>query len=439
MRSRNQRSCEMTTTQPGNVEQRLLERAQRVDVEIVRRLVEQQQVAAALQQLGQMQAIALAARERADLLLLIAALEVEPRHVRARVDRLLAEDDLVLAAGDLLPHGLVGVQRLARLIDVADLHGLADLAACRRPAVSCPTSIRNSVVLPAPFGPITPTMPPRGSVKSRSSIEQQVAVALAQIARFDDDVAETRAGRNVDLDAVDLLRRVLGEQLLRRRSVAPCPWPGARAATCESTRARAAASAAACVSCFSSTASRCCFCSSHDGVVPFPRKRLRAIELENPAGDVVEEVAIVRDRDDRAFVFLEEVLEPGDRLGVEMVGRLVEQQQVRRLQQQPAQRDAAPLAARELRRRRHRPAAAAARPSRARASSRDPRRRRLRSRPAPSPAPRAPCPSSSGDMSSPNFALISSKRVSSARIGATPSSTLPSTFLDGSSCGSCGR
>ena len=56
-----------------------------------------------------------------------------------------------------------------------------------------------------------------------------------------------------------------------------------------------------------------------------------AIELEDPAGDVVEEVAIVRDGDDGAGVVLEEPLEPGDRLGVEMVGRLVEQQQVGRL------------------------------------------------------------------------------------------------------------
>ena len=74
-----------------------------------------------------------------------------------------------------------------------------------------------------------------------------------------------------------------------------------------------------------------------------------AIELENPAGDVVEEVAIVRDRDDGARVVLEEPLEPRDRLGVEVVGRLVEQQQVGRLQQQPAERHAAPLAARQRR------------------------------------------------------------------------------------------
>ena len=54
----------------GEVQQRLFERAQRIDVEIVGRLVEQQQVAAAPQQLGQMDAVALAARQRADLPLL---------------------------------------------------------------------------------------------------------------------------------------------------------------------------------------------------------------------------------------------------------------------------------------------------------------------------------------------------------------------------------
>ena len=82
-------------------------------------------------------------------------------------------------------------------------------------------------------------------------------------------------------------------------------------------------------------------------VVAFPGNARAAIELEDPAGDVVEEVAIVGDRDDGARIVLEEALEPGDRFGIEMVRRLVEQEQVGRLEQQPAQRDAAPLAARE--------------------------------------------------------------------------------------------
>ena len=46
----------------GEAEQRVFERAQGVDVEIVGGLVEQQHVAAAAQQLGQVHPIALAAR-----------------------------------------------------------------------------------------------------------------------------------------------------------------------------------------------------------------------------------------------------------------------------------------------------------------------------------------------------------------------------------------
>ena len=60
------------------------------------------------------------------------------------------------------------------------------------------------------------------------------------------------------------------------------------------------------------------------GVIPLPGDAMAAVELENPLGRVVEEVAVVRHRDDGAFVFLEEALEPGDGLGVEMIRRLVE-------------------------------------------------------------------------------------------------------------------
>ena len=83
-------------------------------------------------------------------------------------------------------------------------------------------------------------------------------------------------------------------------------------------------------------------------VVALERQAGAAVELEDPARDVVEEVAIVGDRDDRALVLLEVLLEPGHRLGVEVVRRLVEQQQVGRGEQQAAERDAAALTAGEL-------------------------------------------------------------------------------------------
>ena len=54
------------------------------------------------------------------------------------------------------------------------------------------------------------------------------------------------------------------------------------------------------------------------------------------------------DGDDRALVLLQVLLQPVDGLGVQVVGRLVEQQHVGLLQQQAAQRHAAALAARQI-------------------------------------------------------------------------------------------
>ena len=53
------------------------------------------------------------------------------------------------------------------------------------------------------------------------------------------------------------------------------------------------------------------------------------------------------DRDDRAAVLVEEALQPFDRFRVEMVRGLVEEQQVRVLEQEPREGDPALLAARE--------------------------------------------------------------------------------------------
>src|SRR5665647_1403241 len=82
-------------------------------------------------------------------------------------------------------------------------------------------------------------------------------------------------------------------------------------------------------------------------VVPLVRHPLAAIELEDPLRDVVEEVAIVRDSDDGARKVSEEMLQPLDGLGVEMIGGLVEQQHVGLLEQNAAQRHTSLLAARK--------------------------------------------------------------------------------------------
>ena len=202
----------------------------------------------------------------------------------------------------------------------------------------------------------------------------------------------------------------------RTRSGAPCPWPGARAATCGSTRARAASVRWRLVSGFLFDREPLLLLLEPARVVAFPRIRPRAIELEDPAGDVVEKVAVVRDGDDRALVFL--------------AGSARARRPTRRRDGSSARRAAAGRAT----------AAGAGRARRG--GARRPRASSRRRRPAGSRSASIACSSfesrshapaasiasctracssstfsiSSGDSSSPNFALISSKRVRSARI-----------------------
>ena len=84
------------------------------------------------------------------------------------------------------------------------------------------------------------------------------------------------------------------------------------------------------------------------GVIALIRVGMAAVELEDPLGDVVEEVPVVRHGEDGAGVFRQMLLQPGDGLGVEMVGRLVQQKQVRLLEQQLAECDPATLTTGEL-------------------------------------------------------------------------------------------
>ena len=83
------------------------------------------------------------------------------------------------------------------------------------------------------------------------------------------------------------------------------------------------------------------------GVVARPRRQLAAIELDDPRRQPLEERAVVGDEHHGAFVLGEKALEPLDRLDVEVVGRLVEQQQIRLADQRARQQHAPAPSARQ--------------------------------------------------------------------------------------------
>ena len=68
-----------------------------------------------------------------------------------------------------------------------------------------------------------------------------------------------------------------------------------------------------------------CFLLLQPGrVVALPGDAVAAVEFEDPFGGVVEEVAVVGDGDDGTGEADEELFQPFDRFGVEVVGRLIE-------------------------------------------------------------------------------------------------------------------
>ena len=113
--------------QPANACERSSSTRIVVQVEVVRRLVDEQQVAALAEHLGELHAVALAAGERADELLLVAAAEVEAA-TRRRVSSSCACRACSSSAPSVISCQTVfsGSRSRPVLVDVAEVHGRAE-------------------------------------------------------------------------------------------------------------------------------------------------------------------------------------------------------------------------------------------------------------------------------------------------------------------------
>ena len=181
------------------------------------------------------------------------------------------------------------------------------------PASGCswPVSIRNRVVLPAPLGPMMPTMPAVGSENDRSSMSRRSPKPLREALDLDDHVAEARPGGDGDLEplVVALGRLGLGLQLVvggEAGLALGLAGLGRHAHPLELALERAPAGVVGLLL----LGQAGLLLLQPASVVALERDAAAAVELEDPAGDVVEEVAVVGDGHDRAGVLLQEALEP---------------------------------------------------------------------------------------------------------------------------------
>src|SRR3954468_6786642 len=293
-----------------------------------------------------MHAVALAARERTDLLLLVRALEVEIGAIGARIHLALAEQDEILAARDLLPYVLLAVERVAGLIDIAEMHGLADLdrALVR---LLLPDDHAEQRGLARYVRTNHADDAARWQLEGEVVDQQVVAERLGETLEIDHVLTEPLGHRDDDLRGLGgLLRSLLHQLLVALIAGLGLRLPRARGGRDPFLLARERALARFFLAAL--LREPLLLLRKPGRIVALIGNTAAAIELEDPAGDVVEEVAVVGDDQDGAGIIAQVAFEPIDGFGIEMVRGLVEQQQLGLLEQQPAERDSAALAARQL-------------------------------------------------------------------------------------------
>ena len=215
----------------------------------------------------------------------------------------------------------------------------------------------SSVVLPAPFGPIRPTLSPRRIVAEKSLTISRDSLA-----------GRPAAGKRIETFFSSATILPLG--MPASASSRTRPSDSRRAARCARSACRRWTRPTLLVrrastpfltqtsSCASSLSARALASASADELLDLPRlvggERARiaaqhaAVELDDARRDGVEEGAVVRHDHDAALEADEQLLEPGDRVEVEVVGRLVEEQHVGNGDEGARQRDALLRAARQL-------------------------------------------------------------------------------------------
>src|SRR5690606_12744771 len=178
------------------------------------RLVEQEQVAALLEGEREVEAVALTAGEHAGRLLLVRALEPELGDVGAGGDLHLPDLDEVVSVGDDLPQRLVRVDALAGLVDVGDLHRLADLELTAVERLQPDDRLEERGLADAVRADDTDDAVGRQR-EGQPVDELAVPEALLQVLRLDDHRAQARARRDLDLLEVELAHALgLGGHLL---------------------------------------------------------------------------------------------------------------------------------------------------------------------------------------------------------------------------------
>ncbi len=313
---------------PRPVVEQVLQLRQRLDVQIVRRLVEEQHVRLGHEQPRQLQPPPLPARQVPHQRALATADEAQPLRQLPGRHLLLAQLDALGDLLDRLQDPPRAVQVLHVLRQPRQLHRAAHLDAPRgrlpvlgrvgqRPqqrGLARAVDTEQPDALPGPQQPV-------------QMLQQHLVPGLdGDVARLEDGLAQPRGGEGDQLGRVarrrlvrdELVGRVDAELRLRRARLGAAPQPGQLLAhevlaLLLGERRLALALGPR---------------QDIGGVAAVVLVDGAALDVPDPVADLVEEPPVVGDDDDRGLQGVQVRGQPGDALDVEVVGRLVEQEEV---------------------------------------------------------------------------------------------------------------
>ena len=327
-------------------QQGLFQGAQGFDVQVVRGFVEHEHVAALGQGLGQVQTTTLTTGEVFHQLLLVVAFEVEAADVGAAGHHELAHGDVVQTAGDVFPHGLVAFQAFAALVHKSQLGGLThgDAAAVGR--LNALDHAEQGGLARA-VGADDAADGTGGQLEAELVHEQAVAKALGNVLKFNDLRTQALGHGNEDLVGLVALLVFDVAQLFEARHAGLALGLAAFGVAAHPLQFFLHGLGAG-VFALLFLGQALFFLLEPVGVVAFPWNAVATVQFQDPFSGVVQEVAVVGDGHHGARETLQELLEPMHRLGVQVVGRFVEQKHVGLGEQQAAQRYAALFTAGEV-------------------------------------------------------------------------------------------
>ena len=320
----------------------LLQQLQRLDVQVVGRLVHHQQVAGIEEEACQEEPCTFAARECLDRRAGALRGEEEVAQIAVEVFADAADGDELLALGDVFGHGGLGVERAAELVEEGRLHVApqALLARLRRQAAQ--DEVEQGGLAGAVGADDAHALPAQDAQRDVPQDGLGGVVAKGHTLATVDQVAGAALGGERER-GVAALRAPLGEflaQFHQRRHAALVAAGAGLDATAEPGFFLGELLGLA-LPVDRLVRQEVGLAAEEGGIVAIPPREDAAIQIEDRLGHGTQEGAVVRDEETREGGGGEELFQPLDGEDVQVVRRLVQEQEVWLPRQGASEQDAA--------------------------------------------------------------------------------------------------